>query len=889
MSRLRMFGSRLLGFFRTRSGDENLNAELRSHLQLLTEENIRRGMTLDEARHAARREFGGVEQTKESYREQRGLPFFDALWQDLRFAFRIFAKKPGFTAVAIATLAVGIGANTAIFSVMHSVLLQALPYPDSERLTVVWSIFGNEGRAPASGPELVYLRERSRLFEEFGGIWAQSGALTGEGEPEHVRLGLVTSNFLSMLASKPQLGRFFLPEEQGTYSAKAVILSDALWRHRFGANPRLIGQSVRLNGHPVTVVGVMPPDFKIIFPEGSSVPPEMDAFVPFASNLAQDPRDQCYIRVIGRLRKGVAIPQAQAELESIATQLRSEFTEFSEQALGLQVVPLHGDVVRNVRPALLALFGGVSLVLLIACANVANLLLSRANERQKEITLRAAVGAARGRIVRQLLTESVLLSCLGGAVALLLGSWAMKLLLSLRPAGMESLVATAFSLPVFGFTLALSVLAGILFGLAPALGTTKLNLVESLKEGGRAGAGGGQRPRNVLVAAEVALGFVLLAGAALLLQTLASLLRVNPGFNAEHVMTVRLSVSGAKYQTPESAIQFFRELQKKLSASNGIDSVGVISHLPFDDTLPNWYGYYWPEGAPKTEQNTVMADHRSILPGYFQSLGAQLIAGRDFDAMDVEENRPVVIVDDNVASRTWPDSSAVGKRLSVENGNFGRDTLRDLVEVVGVVKHIQSHSLTDQVRGQIYMLYPRAARAHMALTVRSSIDPQSLVSLIRRDVAKLDKDMPVYGVLPLNDYVEKARRSARFTSTLAGIMASIAVLLACTGIYSVASYSVLQRTGEIGVRMALGARPGEIFAMIMRQSMLPVLLGVGVGLALSLGLTPMLSHLPFGVRPGDSLTIAAAGILLFSVGMLACYLPARRATQLDSIAALRYE
>jgi putative ABC transport system permease protein len=885
MSRLRMFGSRLLGFFRKRQSDENLDAEMGSHLQFLTEENIRRGMSLKEARYAARREFGGVEQTKESYRELRGRPFFDALWQDLRFAFRILAKKPGFAAIAIATLAVGIGANTAIFSVVHSVLLQALPYPDSERLTVVWSIFGNEGRAPASGPELVYLRERSRLFEEFGGIWAQSGALTGEGEPEHVRLGLVTSNFLSMLASKPQLGRFFLPEEQGTYSAKAVILSDALWRHRFGANPRLIGQSVRLNGHPITVMGVMPPNFKIIFPEGSSVPPEMDAFVPFASNLAQDSRDQCYIRVIGRLRKGVAIPQAQAELESIATQLRSEFTEFSEQALGLQVVPLHGDVVRNVRPALLALFGGVSLVLLIACANVANLLLSRANERQKEITLRAAVGAARGRIVRQLLTESVLLSCLGGAAALLLGSWAMKLLLSLRPAGMESLVATAFSLPIFGFTLALSVLAGILFGLAPALGATKLNLVESLKEGGRAAAGGGQRPRNVLVAAEVALGFVLLAGAALLLQTLASLLRVNPGFKAEHVMTVRLSVSGAKYQTPESAIQFFRELQKKLSASNGIDSVGVISHLPFDDTLPNWYGYYWPEGAPKTEQNTVMADHRSILPGYFQSLGAQFVAGRDFDAIDVQENRPIAIVDENVAARAWPNGSAVGKKLNVENGNFVRDT----VEVVGVVKHIQSHSLTDQVRGQIYLLYPRAVRAHMALTVRSNIDPQSLVTLIRREVASFDKDMPVYGILPLRDYVEKARRPARFTSTLAGIMAAIAVLLACIGIYGVASYAVLQRTGEIGVRMALGARPGEIFAMILRQSMLPVVTGVFVGLGLSLALTPLLSRLLFGVRAGDPATIAAAGVLLFSVGMLACYLPARRATRLDPVAALRYE
>jgi predicted permease len=404
MSRLRMFGARLLGLFRKRSGDESLDAEMLTHLEALTNQNIRNGMSVDEARFAAGREFGGVAQIKEAYRDQRGLPLLDTLWQDVRFALRMLARKPGFTAVAIATLGVGIGANTAIFSVVHSVLLQDLPYPNADRLTVVWSSFSNEGRGPASGPELIYLRERSQLFEEFGGIWAQSGALTGEGEPEHVRLGLVTSNFLSMLASTPQLGRFFLPEEQGTYAAKSIVLSDALWRHRFAADPRLIGQSVHLNGHPVTVVGVLPAGFKIIFPEGSSVPPDMDAFTPFPSNLAEDARDQCYIRVIGRMRKGVSIPQAQAELDSIAAQLRSEFTVFSEQALGLQVLPLHGDAVRNVRPALLTLFGGVSLVLLIACANVANLCLSRAKERHREITLRTAMGATRGRVIRQLLT-----------------------------------------------------------------------------------------------------------------------------------------------------------------------------------------------------------------------------------------------------------------------------------------------------------------------------------------------------------------------------------------------------------------------------------------------------------------------------------------------------
>jgi putative ABC transport system permease protein len=367
------------------------------------------------------------------------------------------------------------------------------------------------------------------------------------------------------------------------------------------------------------------------------------------------------------------------------------------------------------------------------------------------------------------------------------------------------------------------------------------------------------------------------------------LLRVDAGFSSQNVMTFRVSAAGVNYQTPEASIRFFRQLQKNLSATNGIKSVGVISHLPFDDALPNWYSYYWPEGAPPNEQNTVMADYRSILPGYFDSVGAQLVAGRDFDPMDVEEDRPIAIVDDNLAARSWPTGSAIGKKVDIEDGNFRPDNQRYLAEVIGVVKHIQSHSLTDPVRGQIYVLYPRAARAHMALTVRSNMDAQDLAPLIRAEVAKLDKDMPVYGMVPLDDYVEKARRPARFTSTLAGIMAAIAVLLACTGVYGVASHSVLQRTREIGVRMALGARRSEIFAMVLRRSMFPVTAGAVAGLVLSLVLTPVLSHLLFGVHPGDAATIAGTGALLFCVGMLACYIPARRATRLDPVAALRYE
>ena len=624
-------------------------------------------MSPEEARLAARRDFGGLEQAKERYREQRGLPFADTLLNDLRYGFRMLRKARGFTFVAILTLAIGIGANTAIFSVVHAVLLAPFPYPNAERLAIVWSVYGLEGRAPAAGPELAYLQERSKLFEEFGGIWAQSGALTGEREPEQVKVGQVTWNFLSMLSAKPQLGRFFRAEEQGFSAARSMILSDALWRRRFGGDTQVIGKPVRMNGNSFTVVGVMPADFRIIFPEGSSVPSEMDVYIPFPADLAKQPADQGYIRVVGRLKRGVTPQQAQSEADEMASHMRKQFPAFAEQELKLQVVPLHGDVVRNLRPALLALFSGVGFVLVIACANVANLLLSRASQRQREVTLRIAMGATRGRVIRQLLTESVLLSCIGGAAAVLMGSWALKLLLALRPQEMERLGTIELDFTAFGFTLALSVIAGILCGIAPALRATRVNLVESLKEGGRNVAGVRRDSRSVLIVCEVALGFVLLIGAGLMMQTFAGLLRVNPGFTADGLLTFHVSAASRKYETPEAATEFFRKLQKNVAAVPEVESVGVVSHLPFDESLPNWYSYYWAEGAPKQEQNTVMADHRSVFPGYFKSIGASFVAGRDFDDYDIKEGREVVIVDEVVAERAWSDGLAVGRKLNIEH------------------------------------------------------------------------------------------------------------------------------------------------------------------------------------------------------------------------------
>jgi putative ABC transport system permease protein len=885
MEWLRIVVSRFRGLFRKRHLDEQLDSELRTHLELLTQEKIRAGMSSVDARYAARREFGGVELTKELYRTQSGFAWIDNCLQDVRFAFRMLTKRPGFMFIAVLTLALGIGANTAIFTVVHSVLLQQLPFPNADRLAIVWSIYGNEGRAPASGPELSTIREQSHLFEDLGGIWAQSGALTGEGEPEQVKVGMMTANFFGILGANPQLGRLFIPGEEGPGAPFVAIISDGLWHRRLGADPHMIGRAVRLNGQPTTIIGIMPPGFKIIFPEGSSVPPEMDAFVPFRSQLATDPPDQSYLRVIGRLRAGATIPQAQQELETIAAHLRSKFTVFVEPPLSLQVVPLQGDLVRNIRPALLALFGGAGLVLLIACANVANLLLSRANERTREITLRIAMGAGRGRLIRQLLTESVLLFCCGAVAAISFGWAALRLLLAMQPKEMERLSAIQMDASVFVFTFAVAIAGGLLFGLVPALGAGNVDLARSLNAVRQTGSLANRRHSSLLVSAEVALGFILLIGAGLMLQTFAKLLQVNPGFAPANVLTFRVSVPWEKYNTSASAIQFLRDLKANLAGIPGVEAAGITSHLPFDDTLPNWYSFFWPEGAPKDQQNTIMADHRSILPGYFKSMGVTFLAGRDFDEHDVEHNLRLAIIDEVVARQSWPGQQAVGKLLNIENGNFVRDT----AQVIGVVKHLQYHTLTDQVRGQIYLLYPLAIRTHMAVTLKSNLGIPALLPLIRQRVAALDKDLPIYHVERMTAYVESARKQTRFVTWLAGVMAGVALLLACTGIYAVATYSVVQRTSELGIRAALGAQSGELFRMILRQSLLPVALGISLGFVLSLALTPMLSTQLFGVHPTDAPTYIAVALLLSSSALLASFLPARRTMRVDPIVALRYE
>ena len=870
--------------------EQDTEEELRAHVQNRAEDLEQAGLMRAEAERRARMEFGTHEKFKEECREERGGFWLETLWSDIRFGARMLRRSPGFTVVAILTLALGIGANTAIFSVVKAVLLQPLPYPNANRLALIWSQWGKETRGPASGPELIELRKRCRAFEEIGGLWPTSGTITGTGEPEQVRLAFTTANFLPLLAEKPQLGRFFAPGEDRSGAAPSMILTDGLWRRQFGANPGIVGQTARLNGNEFTVVGVLPRDFKLLFPDGSGVMADVQVFITFLDDLEKRKRDTGFLRMVGRLRGDVTVAQAQSEAELIATQLRGEAKEYAEQSLHLSVASLQDDDVRLVRPALLSLFAAVGLVLLVTCANIANLLLSRSGGRRHETALRTAMGAVRRRIVRQLLTENLLLSCLGGAAALGIAWAALKWILSLQPEGISRLVEVRLDAWVLAFTLGLSILTGVLFGFAPALLASRVDLTEALKKSGQTTTTARPWFRQLLIVSEVALGCIVLVGTGLMVRTFARVLRVDPGFRAENVMTFQLSFPWTRYGSVESITNFLKELRSDLAAMPGTESVSGISHLPLDEGKGNWYSYYWEDGAPVEQQNTVMADHRSTLPRYFRSMGATLLAGREFEDTDDAAHTHVAIVDDVVAEQLWPGQDAIGKKLSVEDSPKGPFQFeRESVVVVGVVKHLQAHSLTTKGRGQIYLPVPLAPRPVYSIVVRTTEPIETFAAYVRQGVKKLDKEMPVSNLQPQIDYVEKARAQTRFVTVLAGALGALALFLACIGIYGVTSYSVAERRKELAIRIAVGANSANVGKLVLRQSGTPVMVGLMVGLALAAALTPLLSGMLFGVRPSDPLTYVFIALVLGAVGVAACYVPARRATKVDPMIALRCE
>lgn len=873
---------------RRRSLERDLDEELRAHLDLLAEAKEQRGIAPATARRAARVAFGSLDSVKESVRDAGFAGVVEDFGRDLLHGARMLAKAPGFAVVTVLTLALGIGATTAIFSVVHAVLIQPLPYDDAERLALVWSDFGGMGarRAPASPFELREIAARSRAFADLAGIWVGSGTLTGGDRPEQLKVGFYTGDFFGVLGARARLGRTSHDADARRPETGTILLSHAVWQRRFGGDPAVVGQGIRFEGGSVTVVGVMPAGFRLVFPPDASVADDIEAWVQFPETIYADPRDQYYLRILGRLRPGVTFDEAQVEANAIAEQLRGEFSEFKRDGLELEVLPLHEDAVRTARPTLLALFAGVGLVLLIACVNVGNLMLARTSSRRKEVAIRRALGATSGRVARQLAAESLVLAALGGLAGLAIGRWGLSLLLSLRPAALGLTDSVPLNPNVLGFVSGVSLLTGLLFGIAPSVFTARVHPRDALQESSRGStAAGRQRFRSALVVGEVALGFVLLIGAGLMVRTLAALQKVDPGYRSAKVLTFEVNLPLVRYPTDVERRRFSRAFGEQLSQLPGVQSQGAISHLPLDD-FPNWYSPYAPLDVSEQESRGLLADHRTATVGYLRAMGATLLAGRLFEERDDESQRNIVIVDDRLAQQQWPGESAVGKRIRHEIYQDGEFRSRE-AEVVGVIGHMRHHGLQIQGREQIYIPYPQSPRPHLSFAIRTSGDPLSLLPTAGRALHELDKDLALSKARTMDWYVHRATTTSRFTTILASLFGGLALVLALVGLFGVVSYSVGQRGQEIAVRMALGARPIDVLTMVVREGVGLTLVGLMLGLGGALYCTRYVESLLYGVSHLDPATYAAGLLLLLACAAVASGIPANKAARMNPVASLQ--
>jgi putative ABC transport system permease protein len=872
----------VVGRLDRRRAEAELDEEIRAHLELETEQNIEAGMSPEEARHAALRAFGNVALSKENSRMMWGLRWFERLWQDVRFGARTLAKNPGFTAVAVAALALGIGANSAIFSVVNTVLLRPLPFKDPGRLVMVWEK-GNADEFPinsTSAANFIDWRDQSRVFEGVAVMRRASFNLTGAGEPVRVDGRRVSTNMFRLLGVEPQLGRAFLPEEDDPGATGVVILSHGLWQRRFGSDPGVVGAPVNMNGRSYTVVGVMPPQFQ--FPSRQD-----ELWVPIAFNPQEATnRGNNSYEVLGRLRPGVSLEQAQAEMNAIAARLKQQYPDVVKSDASV-VVSLHEQMVGDIKPALLVLLGAVGFVLLAACANVANLLLARAAVRRKEIALRTALGAGRLRLVRQFLTESLLLAALGGAAGLLLSFWGVNLLKSFIPENISEVSAVNVDGRVLVFTLLVSLATGLIFGLVPAAQASNFDLNEMLKEGGRDSSFGraGNRVRGLLVIAEVAVSLVLLVGAGLLINSFMRLRHLDPGFRADDLLTMSVVLPQQKYPDHARRSAFFSELTSRVGALPGVRSAAVTNWIPLT-MQGDTFGVSVegrPDPGPDKRPDVIT---RVISPGYFNTMGIQLLRGRQFDEqLDREDSMPVAVVSETTARRLWPGEDPLGKRI--QPGNADPD---GWIEVVGVVNDVRQFELTSEPRLQMYLPYVQFQWfVPRQLVVKTGVEPASLAAAVRKAVWELDKDQPVSDVRTMEEVLSASIARQRFSTLLLGVFAALALALAAVGIYGVMSYAVAQRTREIGIRMALGAQAGSVLRLMLRQGLKLASAGVVLGLAGALLLTRLMSSMLFGVSATDPLTLATISLVLVGVTLLASYVPARRAARVDPLIALRYE
>ena len=807
-------------------------------------------------------------------------------WQDIRYGVRTLTKTPGFTLVAVLTLALGIGANTAIFSVVNAVLLRPLPFPDAPRLINVSQV-DNINRA-FTGIEVSFtkfnlIREQSRSLESSAVYYPLTMSLVTQREPELVPAAHASLDLFRTLGEQPALGRSFTPEEDQPGGADVAVVTDGFWHSHFGGDPGLIGRILTLDGKNVTVVGILPADFRfpMQFPEPQIWVPrvfESDFLSPLQVHSGAG-----YLNFLGRLRPGVSLPNAQAELDTINGRYRQEFGSNADQKYGLAVVSLEQLLVGTLRPSLLVLLAAVGFVLLIACANVASLLLVRATARSKEIAIRKTLGASRLRLVRQLLSESLLLSLLGGALGVLLAAGLMPLVRLISPGTVPCLEQSTVDGTVLLFTLVLCTLTGLAFGLVPALQITGRGLHDALKEGGRGSSDGGVRNRfrSLLVVAEVAVALVLMTGAGLLIKSFARLMEVNPGFESCSLLTFPINLPKVRYSKPEQQVQFYQQLLERVKAVPAVQSAGLVSDLPLGAVTP--YYFFCPEGiaCQGIGKDPVVA-RSQVSPNYFQTLHTPLIRGRFFTDQDVTGNTNVVVVNQSLAYRYWPNQDPIGKHLANSRDKIQR-------EIVGVVADVKFSSLSAPNTEEMFLPIEQVGWPAATLVVRSTSDRAALVSAVRQQIAQLDPTLPVSGILSMDEVVSTSVAQPRIIMQFVGIFAGLALLLAAVGIYAVMAYSVTQRRQEMGIRMALGAQPRHILQLVLGHGMGLTLLGVVLGIAASFGLTRLLASLLFGTGATDPLAFSVATVLLAATALLACYVPARRATRLDPMLALRYE
>jgi putative ABC transport system permease protein len=813
----------------------------------------------------------------------------ETLLQDLRYGIRMLIKRPGFTFVALIALALGIGANTAIFSVINAVLLRPLPFAEPERLVNLWETRPQRGisRNPASYPDFVDWRDQSDAFERVAAFDSSSFTLTGGDDPALLQGAVVTADLFPLLGTQAATGRLFTPEDDKNGAPLTVILSHRFWKQHYNSDPNVVGTSLTLNSKSYAVIGVMPEGFQ--FPVQSE-PVDLwttyaNALTPTDGSTIADQRGAHFLQVIARLKPGVSLEQARATMATIGARLSEKYPDTNTD-WGATANFTHEDLVGDVRPALLLLMGAVGGVLLIACTNVASLLLARATARHKEMAIRAALGASRMRVIRQLLTESVVLSLLGGALGLLIALWGTDALVAASGDHLPRAAQIGLDPRVLGFTLLMSVFTGVLFGLVPALHSSKTDLNESLKEGGRGTSEGVRRNRlrSVLVTVEVAIAVVLLIGAGLLIQSLWRLQRVDAGVSTRNVITFELGVPEVKY-SPAKQSEFFRQLQARLAALPGVEAASAVMPLPLGDSSMSIS--FEIDGQPVPAGQRQSSAYRTVSLDYFRAMGIRLVKGRAFDEHDAYDAPAVIVINEAYAERFFPGEDPLGKRIrpgmSVEPGK------KPWREVVGVVSNVRYRGQGKDFTPEYYVPESQMPLDSMTLVVKTAGDPHGIVGAVREEVRNMDKDLPLYGIRTMDEYLSAAVAQPRLITLLLGIFAGLALLLTAIGLYGVMSYSVAQRTREIGIRMALGAQPANVLRLVVGQGMVLAGLGVGIGLIVAFLLTRVMTSLLFGIGAKDPLTFAAIALVIAIVALAACLVPARRATRVDPMVALHYE